>query len=229
MIRALATALALSAVTAPNLSADTYQGLTIGMPVPDTAAPLTSELWRDRPGGTNLVPPLSTICTHVFLSGGQGAIYGASFEGCDGPVLRIRAVEPVEQFIDPAGVRGAKMDTGIAGLSFDTTTLADLRALFGSEGLTGGRFGLDTPDFIGGYTLAYELDGTDTLAVFFFQNPEDIMSLDTLDKPFAPETRDTALLLSIELISPQFFDIIGDEWPTVPSANYTPLSGLFTQ
>lgn len=223
----LIRALALGVLLSSPVYADSYQGLTLGEPIPDTTTPRSAQLWADKLKADMLPDDMLDICTHELLPLGGGHLRADTLT-CDGPVVRISATEPISAFFD-SGNPQPPVTTNLSGLVFKETTLSEARARFGSEGLIAGRwFGKTDPDNVGAFALAYEVADTDTVAAFWFQIPRASgWQLNSASDEIDPARRDTAVLISIDLMTTSFFDSLNSGQAGVASERYTPLPQIF--
>lgn len=216
---------ALALLIAPAAQAQTYKGLTLGEVIPADMVPVGSQIWGDKVGAEQLAPHMLHLCEHEFLPMGSGRIEAIT-DGCDGPILRISAIEALSAFFNPDDQQ-PPVTTDIEGLMFKETTLSQARSLMRSEGLVAGRwFGRTDPDNIGAFALAYEIEGTPSVMALWFQEPRAWGLRDPNDAPVVD--RDAAQLMAIDLISNEMFDLLNEGYPPPSFSNgYTALPNLF--
>lgn len=225
-MRAFALALM---VLAGSASAETnpitYQGLTIGAPLPADATPLTSIANSESWNAVNLPPYALSLCEHNFLPAGAKSLTALS-DGCDGPIQSIVASFARDAFFDPDGAV-TTLDIKIADMTFLETPLKDVRARFCSDGLIAPRwFGQTEPDNVNAFALAYEIENSTTIAAFWFQRRRaGFLSVQPEDGATA-DSRNAAVLVAINVMSADMFANMTDG-PAMPSAGYAPIPNVF--
>jgi len=78
------------------------------------------------------------------------------------------------------------------------------------------------------FALAYEMNDSDAIAAFWFQLPQTGWSLTTTTQAETGDMRDDAVLVSVEVMTPEVFGKITTA-PAIPSAGYVPIPNVFTE
>lgn len=188
----------------------TWQGLTLGAPIPDTTradsiVPIEHSFIETPPGWEG-------TCLHTWLRPGDGT-WAAVTRGCDGPVLRL--------YLDN-GLFRPDQAPAFAGATFGQTTLGDIRTQFGSEGLRIAHVGDPTPALT--YSLRYEVEGFDTALALTFNASDPEGYIDVAALP-----RDQAWLAAVELVSTSLPQPELQGATPIPSQGYQPIPNPFTR
>ncbi len=158
LIQAAVVSLALAA----PLSAQSLRGVDLGEPIPDGLP---------EPRATQTIPPVA----YTVWDFDDGLAMSATADAATGDVLYL------ELWRDPPE---GSVASPIPGLTYGTSTRADIEALFGSEGIVfenRGRVAALPEIGLAIYYLAYEIEDSDTVISFVAIQPLTDASDDTAD------------------------------------------------
>lgn len=188
------------------LAAQTWQGVTVGAPLPDAMA----QTQTDPP---NPHERWAAYCARRWVGLPDGTrLRVINTVGCDGPVATI--------YISSELSNPDAAPAGYQRLVLGRTTLPQVVSQLGSNGLTGGGYGGVAEGALD-YTLLYDVEGSDTRVLFNF------MATDLSGRSSDLVPRDQAWLSSVEMMTRDFFAIRTGAFPFAPSAGYSAIPDLF--